>query len=267
MDPIRRIPWRLPVGVECMKRLRCVIADDEPIARYLLRSVLESHPDIEVVAEAGDVGSAVDQLEESNPDVVFLDIRMPDGTGFDVLKRLGLRIPEVVLVTAYEEFALQAFRENVVDYLLKPVESDRVAAALERVRQRLRRKSPIGGSRSDVPQDVPQDFPVSWERSSGLSHLAWIASEGNYCRLETFDGQNILVRRTLTAWSRHLPFPPFLKLGRCLIVNTLCLVRAEFGSKGGVVFFEGGRQLLLGKKAADRLRCFVSSTDSTRTEG
>lgn len=240
-------------GVEIMKRLRCVIVDDEPIARYLLRSVLENHPDVEVVAEAGDVESAAKRLGEVCPDLVFLDIQMPGGTGFDVLRRLGLTSAKVVFVTAHDEFAVKAFNEDALDYLLKPIEPDRVASSIARVRERNRTALNDGPSTEEVIQVSSGNMGVHVRQGE----VAWISSDANYSRLETFDGRTFLIRQTLLIWSARLPTPPFLKLDRGSIINIRRVVRAEFGSSGGVVFFTGGRQLALGRKAANRLRFFL----------
>lgn len=247
-----------------MKRIRSVIVDDEPPARSLLRSVLSVHADLEIVGEADSVGTSVRLLDAVQPDVVFLDIRMPDGTGFDVLSRVRSRACCVVFVTAYDEFAVQAFRDNALDYLLKPIEPERVAASVDRILERIRGTPGIPIS----PMDEPIGLRDSGSAASILPRdVLWISSEANYSRLELLDGRGFIVRQTLSAWSAQLPRPPFLKLDRCLIVNLQQVIRAEFGSSGGIVFFGSGRQLDLGKQAAVRLRLFLGSAQGMSDRG
>ena len=120
-----------------MKRLRSIIVDDEPLARKLLRTMLAEHPDIEVVAEFEDGEEAVSGIRRLEPDVVFLDVQMPRKTGTQVLRELGKgREAEVVFVTAYDQYAVEAFEANAVDYLLKPFDDERLAETLDRVRGR-----------------------------------------------------------------------------------------------------------------------------------
>ena len=243
-----------------MNPLRCVVVDDEPLARSLLGSLLTVHPDLELVGEAESVATAVQRLDDLRPDVVFLDIRMPDGTGFDVLARLGSRPRGVVFVTAYDEFAVQAFRENALDYLLKPLEPERVADSVARLRERLRESPPPAVSLMDEPIEVRDGRKTL---SVPLREVLWITSEANYTRMEVFDGPGFVFRQTLSSWSERLPTPPFLKLDRFLIVNLEQVIRAEFGSTGGLVFFGGGRELALGRQASLRLRLFLEGRAAT----
>jgi two-component system LytT family response regulator len=119
--------------------MTALIVDDERLARLDLRHVLAAHTDVEIVGEAANASEAEAQIQALKPDVVFLDIRMPDGSGFDLLERLESS-PNVIFTTAYDEYALKAFEVNALDYLLKPIAADRLHAALERVRMRLREK-------------------------------------------------------------------------------------------------------------------------------
>jgi DNA-binding LytR/AlgR family response regulator len=119
--------------------IRAVIADDEPLARRGIRQLLEAHPDITVVSECRNGRETVRAVHALSPDLVFLDVQMPVLDGFGVLREVGAaRMPAVVFVTAYEEFALRAFEEHALDYLVKPVSEARFAAAIAHVRERLR---------------------------------------------------------------------------------------------------------------------------------
>ena len=137
---------------------RTLIVDDEPLARMRMRSLLEKYPeDLEIVEEAGSGVQAIAKINELAPDVVFLDIQMPDMDAFEVLKNVDEDVmPLIVFTTAYENFALRAYEENTVDYLLKPVDPERLEATMEKLRKRI----------PDVEesQQMPADF--SWEKSA-----------------------------------------------------------------------------------------------------
>ena len=118
-------------------RLRTLIVDDEPVARKILREELELVEDVEIVAEADSGAAALEQIARHQPDLVFLDLHMPAMGGLDVVRRLkrGTHIPVIVIVTAYDQFAIQAFEAGAIDYLLKPVGQERLAEAVERARR------------------------------------------------------------------------------------------------------------------------------------
>ena len=121
-----------------MSRFRVLIVDDEPLIRSGIRDGLSQREDVEIAGECGSVTEAVDALHSGDIDAVLLDIELPDGSGFDVIRRTGAeRMPAVVFVTAYDKYAIQAFEVNAVDYLLKPFDQSRLLASLDRVRGRL----------------------------------------------------------------------------------------------------------------------------------
>ena len=125
-------------------KIRTVIVDDEPLARSNLLVLLRRDPEIEVVAQCGSGIEALDEIRKSKPDLVFLDVQMPECDGFDVLEQLGEDQPRaIVFVTAYDQYALRAFEVHAVDYLLKPFTADRLREALNRARARLTAKQPL----------------------------------------------------------------------------------------------------------------------------
>jgi DNA-binding LytR/AlgR family response regulator len=133
--------------------IRAVIVDDEKPARDRIRRFLGEHPDFEVVGEAGDGGSAVRIIEAARPDIVFLDVQMPEANGFDVLARLTVR-PRIVFTTAYDRYAVQAFEAHALDYLLKPFDKKRFAAALARVREEVHRSVPAEEKLDALLQEI-----------------------------------------------------------------------------------------------------------------
>src|SRR2546429_6229386 len=123
------------------KKLRVLIVDDEELARFVVREFVETHPELEIAAECVNGFEAVKAVAEHKPDLLFLDVQMPKLTGFDVLELIGPDVP-VIFVTAYDEYAMKAFEVHAMDYLLKPVGKERLAAALRRVTTRAAEKHP-----------------------------------------------------------------------------------------------------------------------------
>src|ERR1043165_302645 len=124
-----------------MNKIRTIIVDDEPLARRGIRAQLKTEADIEIIAECGNGRDAVRLIEEQKPDLVFLDIQMPELDGFGVIEAVGLeRLPAIVFVTAYDKYALRAFDVHALDYLLKPFDPERFATALARARVQIERK-------------------------------------------------------------------------------------------------------------------------------
>ena len=128
--------------------IKAIIIDDERLARNELKKLLLDYPEIEVVAEAANVGEGVEKIESVNPDLIFLDIQMPGKTGFDLLTELD-RTPNVIFTTAYDEYALKAFEVNALDYLLKPIEPKRLADAIQKL-QVLEEKEQMNGGNPSV---------------------------------------------------------------------------------------------------------------------
>src|SRR5215470_18873978 len=126
-------------------KIRALIVDDEPIARGNLRALLRGYPDVDLVGECGSGAQAVRLIQADPPDLLFLDVQMPEVSGFDVLKQIDLgRIPAVIFVTAYDQYALQAFEVQALDYLLKPFDDERFAQALNRARVQIEQREAAG---------------------------------------------------------------------------------------------------------------------------
>jgi two-component system LytT family response regulator len=211
--------------------IRCVIADDEPPARRLLRRFLDDRDDIVIAAEAGTGREAVDAIRLASPDVVFLDVAMPELNGFEVLASLPAdEAPLVVFVTAYDEHAVRAFEVNAVDYLLKPFEGSRVHAAVDRVIAQIDRES--GAARDRARAALPA-MAVGPERTY-LRRLAVTRGErSEIIRVETIDrleaerkyvriwaaGRSHLVRRPISLMAKILDPSVFVQVSRSAIVN------------------------------------------------
>jgi len=192
--------------------LSVLIADDEPPARRVLRILVEREPDARVAGEAGDGNSTVRLAQDEQPDILFLDVKMPGGDGFDVLRRLGPRAPAaVVFVTAYDRYALRAFEARALDYLLKPFSDERFVDVFDRARQRVREKA---GTRRDqlVLRDGGRTIVIP------ATDIEWIEAEDYCIRVHTESG-NPLVRRSLRDVLRDLDPARFLRTHRSAVVN------------------------------------------------
>lgn len=236
--------------------IRCVVADDEPPARRLLRRFLDERDDIVVAAEAGSGREAVDAIRLSSPDVVFLDVSMPELNAFEVLASLPAdEAPLVVFVTAYDEYAVRAFEVSAVDYLLKPFDGRRVHAAVDRVIAQMDRER--GAARDRARAALPA-MAVGTERPTYLRRLAVTLGErSEIIRVETIDrveaerkyvriwsgGRSHLVRRPISLLARILDPAVFVQVSRSAIVNIErireiiqpnprdCYVRLEDGAR------------------------------------
>jgi two-component system, LytTR family, response regulator len=207
--------------------MRALLVDDEPLARRELRRLLGAIRGIEVVGEAGNIDEARESIERLAPDVVFLDIQMPGGTGFDLLAKLD-RVPRVIFTTAYDQYAVKAFEVNALDYLLKPVEPERLAAALRKLQSA---RSAPGITAGDAPleQLFVRDGPRCW--FVPLREVSLISSEGNHVRL-LWGKERPLLGRSLAALELKLDPRRFFRANRGQIVNLEFIQDLEPGEGG-----------------------------------
>lgn len=230
--------------------LRVLIVDDEALARSAMRRLLAGHPTVEIVGEADTVADAVSAIERAQPQLVFLDIELGGSDGFQLLSALE-RPPIVVFVTAYAEHAVEAFAVNAADYLLKPVAPERLAESLARVERLL--------TGTALPPTVPALIELKTPRRTVLAAPAEIVAlqaDGDFTRVLVEDQPEVMIWRTLGHFENLLPSPPFVRLGRSLIINRDRLRRIETPSRTGVrITLQGiAEPLILGRAAAQRLR-------------
>jgi two-component system LytT family response regulator len=213
-----------------MTPIRVLIVDDEPLARYKIRSFLEEEPDVVVAGECASGDEAVRAIGGDPPDVVFLDVQMPGTDGFAVIEAVGVRhMPVTIFSTAYDEFAVRAFEAHALDYLLKPYDQARFRAALERAREVVRARSSrqvneqlaaLLGQLGNGPQYVKRLLV----RDGGqyvfvpTDEIDWIESADNYVALHV-GGRTLLVRDTITAMAARLDPQSFLRVRSSAIVN------------------------------------------------
>ena len=222
--------------------LRTVIVDDEPVARRGLRRLLLEHGDVAVVGEARNGTEAVRAVATLAPDLLFLDIQMPGGDGFEVLGRLKAPLPYVIFVTAHDDYAVRAFETHALDYLLKPVHAERFRLALDRSRERIRSAAALedaqrlssslvnGGPRAGHPVGILVVPGPKGEVVLDVREVSWIESEGCYAAIHA-RGTRHLLRESLESLARRLDPHRFVRVHRSAIVS-LSAVRA-FRRSGG----------------------------------
>lgn len=206
-------------------RIRSLIIDDEELARLRIRDLLDLHPSIEVVGECGDGASAIDRILALRPDLLFLDIQMPERGGFEVLQAVAREIlPATIFVTAYDEYALRAFEAHALDYLLKPIDPTRFHQAVSRA-VKIARGDPVPGlltllENLGAPNERRKKVGRRGTQSVffDLDEITWCEAAGNYVRVRTPDGE-CLVRETLTSLIGQLDPRRFARVHRSILVN------------------------------------------------
>ena len=242
-------------------RIRTLVADDEPIARARMLALLSDEPDIEVIGECADGPQVMAAIERTSPDLVFLDIQMPQIDGLTLARTLGRTMPAVVFITAYDEYALGAFEVHALDYLLKPYSADRFKAALVHARQHLGAR---GGAGSHPPSSERRDRLVI--KSSGriyfvrMRDIDWCEASGNYVRLHV-GSQTHLVRGTMAHIESQLDRAQFVRIHRSTIVN-VDRIKELHSSFGGeyVVLLHDKTRLTLSRGYREGLQAKLGKT-------
>jgi len=231
-----------------------MIIDDEPLARRELRRLLLEFSWVDIVGEAGHVVEAAEKIEILTPELLFLDIQMPGGSGFDLLARLE-HLPQVIFTTAHSEHAVHAFEVNALDYLLKPVEPERLASALTRVKREGGAQAPSAGA--PLEQLFVRDGPRCW--FIPLREVRLFSAEGNYVRLMWGKLQPLL-GRPLTLLEQRLDSKHFFRANRSQIINLGFIESVEVGVNGRlhVQLRDGGPEVEISRRQARRFRELTS---------
>lgn len=243
-------------------RLKSVIIDDERHSRETLKNlVTEFCAEIDVLATASNVAEGVVAIKSHRPDLIFLDIELQSGTGFDILDRLPDQHFEVIFTTAFEQYALKAIKLSSLDYLLKPIDIDELVEAVEKAR--------LAKDKTDYKQQLDTLLQILGPARAGsvqekiclattegiefvpIGNIAFCKAEGSYTTFVMTEGPNILVSKHLKEYEGILPCPPFMRVHKSYLVN-LTQVKRYVKSDGGYILMNGGQAVGLsrGKKEA-----------------
>jgi two-component system, LytTR family, response regulator len=239
--------------------MKALIVDDERLARKELIKLLEEHSGIEVIGEAQNADEAFEMIENLNPDLLFLDIQMPGKTGFQLLEMLD-SVPLVIFTTAYDEYALQAFNVNAMDYLLKPIQPERLAEAIGKVMQKEKAKKEQQASGEKKlglnDQVFVKDGDKCWFVS--LSNVRMFESDGNYIKVY-FDTNKPMIHKSLNALDEKLDERAFFRASRKHIVNLSWVEGIEPWFNGGLmVRLRGGDKVEVSRRQAAKFKDMMS---------
>ena len=233
--------------------MKALLIDDERLARNEIRRLLKAHADIEIVGEATDADDALEKIGALRPELIFLDIQMPGGDGFSLLEKLEPPLPLVIFTTAYDEFAVKAFEFNALDYLLKPVDPNRLVAALEKLRSTA---DPAVVPNRDRLMLDDKVFVREGERCWFVlvKNIRLLESEGNYTRVH-FEDQKPQLFRSLTAMEARLDPKNFFRANRKQVINLAWVDSIEPWFSGGLlVALKGGLKVELSRRQAQDFR-------------
>ncbi|WP_261373332.1 LytR/AlgR family response regulator transcription factor [Rheinheimera sediminis] len=271
--------------------LKVIVVDDEPLARRGMLVRLADFPELEIVAECSNGAEAVAAIREHQPDAVFLDVEMPGLDGFGVLKQLQqqqINLPYVVFVTAYDHYALTAFEVQALDYVLKPVEKERLAAAVGKLTKNFEAKddqrhkgqlaavvAQLTGEKTDqILQRLDQSQPVMNERfpeaisikDSGeitrvpVSAIDWVDAAGDYMCIHTRDGQTHILRRTMKELEQELDPKLFVRVHRSAIVNVNTIAKLQMLANGEhQLMLTNGQAVKVSRSYKDRVKMVFNS--------
>lgn len=242
--------------------IRALIVDDEPLGREALHSLLARDPQVTLILEAANGRQAADYLEARCADVLFLDVQMPDLDGISLLRQLDLQgLPAVVFVTAHEQYAVEAFASNAIDYLLKPVGADRFARALEKAKSHIRATA---STQSWTPAREPlRQVAVRWQRKIVLvptETIDWIRAADDYVELHA-GGRRHLLHSTLNKLAGKLDPLTFLRVHRSIVVNLRAIKEITPGIHGEYdIALQDGTELRSGRTYGEAMRQLLSNS-------
>jgi two-component system LytT family response regulator len=253
------------------KRIRVLIVDDEPLAREGIRLLLAGDSEVEIVGEIGDGTSAVRAIAKQAPDLVLLDVQMPERDGLQVLREIAAEsMPMVVFVTAHDQYAIDAFEGAALDYLLKPISPERFTRTMQRIKDafRLREMSKLTARLLALARTMPESgFPGAKPAAAGripvtvggriqfveIAQIDWVEGEDYYVRLHTGKTSH-LIRKTLTALEAELDPHTFARIHRSTIVNISRIREMRPHARGEyVIILQDGTELKLSRTYRDRL--------------
>jgi len=240
--------------------MKTLIIDDERLARKELMSLLADFNEIDIVGEAVDAEDALEKIQQLQPDLLFLDIQMPGKSGFELLEQLDTT-PQVIFTTAYDEFAIKAFEVNALDYLMKPIQSDRLAASVKKLSTKTQRQQQpedpvLTGKLGLQDQVFVKDGERCWFVK--LSDVRLFESDGNYIKVY-FDGNRPMIHKSLNALDEKLNDKDFFRASRKHIINLSWVDTIEPWFNGGLlVKLKGGEKIEVSRRQAAKFKDLMS---------
>ncbi|HET6226862.1 MAG TPA: LytTR family DNA-binding domain-containing protein [Bacteroidia bacterium] len=239
--------------------MKALLIDDERLARQELKNLLAPYNEIQIVGEANNAETAIESIKQLKPDVIFLDIQMPGKNGFELLEEIS-GVPEIIFVTAYDEYAIRAFEINALDYLLKPVQASRLAETVKKIFSKEHLDRGEEREQTHVLSDDDQVFVKDGEKCwfVKLSDIRLFESEGNYVRVY-FDKNRPLILRSLNNLDERLNHKTFFRASRKHIINLKWVDSIENWFNGGLmVKLRNGEQVEISRRQAAKLKDIMS---------
>jgi two-component system LytT family response regulator len=263
-------------------RVRALIVDDEELGRRMLRSLLASDEDVQVIDEAASAAEARRKIAEQHPDLVFMDIEMPGGNGIEIVQGIGEPVPYVIFVTAHPEFALPAFEVQAADYIVKPVQRQRFLGSVMRAKQRIAERRVAGLARqiagavggnghaasraaAPAPPKYADQMTIRVRRrmfSLEVNDISWIQGASQYSRVHTKSGEYLL-SRTLASLECELDPKKFFRIHRSAIVNAAHVREVRSSGDGRYnIYLHGGQALPMGRARREILEKLLNGIGS-----
>lgn len=239
-----------------MNKINCLIIDDERLARQELRLLLKPFPSYNIIGEASNADEAILIIENQKPDLLFLDIQMPEKTGFDLLEELD-HSPKVIFTTAYDQYAIRAFEVNALDYLLKPIRNERLESTLQKVssellNQQSKPPAPLTKDRQVFIKDGDHCFFVK------VANISRIESVGNYARLY-FNNEKALLKRSLNQLEEKLDPTIFFRVNRQEVINLNFIKKIEPMFKGALrIYLQTGKPVEVSERRSIKFKELMS---------
>ena len=231
--------------------MKVIIVDDERLARKELHNLLAKYPSIDIIGEYDNAEDAINEIERQKPDLVFLDIHMPGKDGFGVLEEL-IYVPQVIFVTAYDEYAIKAFEVNALDYLLKPIQPERLDEAINKLSAQLQNNETLTNKLTAKDQVFVKDGEKCWFVK--LEDVPMFESEGNYVRVY-FKGNKPLILKSLNNLANKLDEDVFFRANRKFIINLNWIEDVENWFNGGLmVKLKTGEKVEISRRQATKLK-------------
>lgn len=241
--------------------MKTLIIDDESSARQTLRTFLNQYcPEITMVGEANSVESGKEKIRSNQPELIFLDIAMQDGTGFDLLQQIPFGSFQLVFTTAYDDYAIKAFEYNAIDYLLKPIHPDQLVRVVEKAKNKVNQQGLVQQlsqllQQVHTPHEIRKISLATQEGSVviALEEICHLQSEGSYTTVFYGNCEKVVISKLIKDFEQLLPQPPFFRTHQSHMVNIHC-IRKILKEDGGMVLLKSGEKIPVSRRKKEALQ-------------